>query len=35
MHLQAEMFQEAAKVGDLAIQLVFYRGFGECKASRW
>lgn len=35
MHLQAEMFKEAAKVGDLAIQLVFYRGFGECKASRW
>lgn len=35
MHLQAEMFQEAAKVGNLAIQLVYYRGFGECKASRW
>ncbi len=35
MHLQAGMFQEAAKVGDLAVQLVFYRGFGECKASRW
>ena len=35
MHLQAEMFQEAAGVGDLAVQLVFYRGFGECKASRW
>ena len=35
MHLQAGMFQEAAKVGDLAVQLVFYRGFGECKASKW
>ena len=35
MHLQGEMFQEAAKVGNLAIQLVFYRGFGECKASKW
>tara|TARA_R110002096_G_scaffold327801_4_gene521932 strand:+ start:83 stop:817 length:735 start_codon:yes stop_codon:yes gene_type:complete len=35
MHLQAGMFQEAAKVGNLAIQLVFYRGFGECKASKW
>lgn len=35
MHLQAEMFQEAASVGNLAVQLVFYRGFGECKASRW
>ncbi len=35
MHLQAEMFREAAGVGNLAIQLVFYRGFGECKASKW
>jgi len=35
MQLQGEMFQEAAKVGDLAIQLLFYRGFGECKTSKW
>lgn len=35
MHLQAGMFQEAASVGDLAVQLVFYRGFGECKSSKW
>lgn len=35
MHLQAEMFQAAANVGNLAIQLVFYRGFGECRASKW
>jgi len=35
MHLQGEMFQEAAKLGGLDVQLVFYRGFGECKASRW
>ncbi len=33
--LQAEMFEEAGKVGGLAIQLVYYRGFGECRASRW
>ncbi len=33
--LQAEMFREAAGLGGLAIQLVFYRGFGECKASGW
>lgn len=33
--LQAEMFREAASLGGLAIQLVFYRGFGECKASAW
>jgi hypothetical protein len=33
--LQAEMFEEAAKVGGLEIQLVYYRGFNECRASRW
>jgi hypothetical protein len=31
--LQAEMFQEAG--GDLAIQLIYYRGGNECKASSW
>lgn len=35
MHVQAEMFQETAALGGLQIQLVFYRGFGECKASKW
>ena len=34
-HLQAEMFKEAASLGGVSIQLVFYRGFGECKASGW
>ena len=33
--LQSEMFREAAAVGGLDIQLVYYRGFGECRASRW
>ncbi len=33
--LQAEMFAEAARVGSLEIQLVYYRGFNECRASRW
>jgi hypothetical protein len=33
--LQAEMFEEARKVGTLDIQLVYYRGFHECRASRW
>ena len=32
--LQAEMFQEAAKLGGLDVQLVFYRG-QQCQASRW
>ena len=33
--LQAEMFREAATGGGLDIQLVYYRGFGECRASSW
>jgi hypothetical protein len=33
--LQAEMFEEAGKIGGLEIQLVYFRGFGECRASRW
>ena len=33
--LQAEMFEEAAKVGGLDVQLAYYRGFHECRASRW
>ncbi len=34
-HIQAEMFKETADLGGLEIQLVFYRGFGECRASGW
>lgn len=34
-HLQAEMFQETDSLGGLDIQLVYYRGFRECKASPW
>jgi hypothetical protein len=33
--LQAEMFREAAAVGGLDIQLVYYRGLAECRASPW
>src|SRR5499427_6657570 len=33
--LQAEMFREAAAVGGLDVQLVYYRGFRECRASNW
>lgn len=35
MRLQAEMFEEAGKVGSLDVQLVYFRGFNECRASRW
>jgi hypothetical protein len=33
--LQADMFREAAAVGGLDIQLVYYRGQSECRASPW
>jgi hypothetical protein len=33
--LQGEMFEAAATLGGLDVQLVFYRGFNECKTSRW
>src|SRR5467141_964471 len=33
--LQADMFREAASIGGLDIQLVYYRGLSECRASRW
>jgi len=33
--LQADMFREAASAGGLDIQLVYFRGLGECRASAW
>jgi len=33
--IQDEMFDATASLGGLAVQLVFYRGYNECKASRW
>lgn len=33
--LQAEMFREAASTGGLDIQLVYFRGLNECRASGW
>jgi hypothetical protein len=33
--LQADMFREAASVGGLEIQLTYYRGLAECRASGW
>jgi hypothetical protein len=33
--LQGEMFEEAGKVGGLDVQLAYFRGFNECRASRW
>ena len=33
--LQADMFREAASTGGLDIQLVYFRGLSECRASGW
>ena len=33
--LQADMFREAAGIGGLDIQLVYFRGLNECRASGW
>jgi hypothetical protein len=33
--LQADMFREVAAAGGLEVQLVFYRGYDQCSASRW
>ena len=35
LQTQAEMFSEAGRVGGLDVQLVYFRGFGECRASKW
>jgi hypothetical protein len=35
LRLQSEMFEEAGKVGSLDVQLVYFRGFNECRSSRW
>ncbi len=34
-NIQAEMFQEAAALGGLEMQVAYYRGFGEFKATPW
>jgi hypothetical protein len=33
--LQAEMFREAASIGRIEMQLVYYRGFEECRSTPW
>jgi len=33
--LQADMFRETAAIGGLDVQLVYFRGFNECRASKW
>lgn len=33
--IQTDMFREAGAIAGLRIKLVYFRGFGECRASRW
>ncbi len=33
--LQAKMFEAVAKTGGLAVQLVYFRGYDECRSSRF
>ena len=33
--LQAEMFDAVRQVGGLDVQLIYFRGAGECRASKW
>ena len=33
--LQAEMFRAIPKQSALQVQLLYFRGFGECRASKW
>ena len=33
--MQGEMFRTVASIGGLNVQLVYYRGLDECRASRW
>ncbi|MEL6751307.1 MAG: VWA domain-containing protein [Pseudomonadota bacterium] len=34
-HLQAQMFDAVKAAGGLDVQLAYFRGFRECRASRW
>ncbi len=34
-HIQGEMFTTTSGLGGLDVQLVYYRGYGECRASPW
>jgi hypothetical protein len=33
--VQSEMFKATSAIGGLDVQLVYFRGFAECRASRW
>jgi hypothetical protein len=35
LKLQGEMFAAVKEVGGLDVQLIYFRGMGECRASKW
>ncbi len=35
LQIQSEMFLEAGRISGLDVQLVYFRGFRECRASKW
>src|SRR3990172_2271526 len=35
VQVQSEMFTATAALGGLDVQLVYFRGFGKCRASPW
>ena len=35
LELQADMFRAVKAVGSIDVQLVYFRGFDECQASKW
>jgi hypothetical protein len=35
VQLQGEMFQSVAETKSLQVQLLYFRGLGECRASKW
>ena len=35
MSLQSDMFVHTRGIGSLDVQLVYYRGYNECRASKW
>jgi hypothetical protein len=35
MALQTDMFVKTRGIGELDVQLVYYRGYGECRSSKW
>lgn len=35
LSIQSQMFSETKRAGSLQVQLVYFRGFNECKASKW